>query len=227
MSGRSRNPSGGVRPSSLGLAFVDGLPAEGCSARRLPPLEAKRKPVRIRAIDRASGQDDPGPVQLLKAMPEHGTVALLENLSADMHRVVRAYPQDVAVIGGMVNLAEGETVLHDRGASIIGVGNDVGGIQELGVPQPTDRASAVVRGDDDVPKGALVKALPGLGPRAAAQIQGGKGDSCRIRLGPQVSIGRVFQAVFITGESRGKELSRALPCGRGAYILCINMGLSE
>ena len=36
----------------------------------------------IRAVDRPSGQDDPRPVQLLQAMPEHGTIAFLQNRSA-------------------------------------------------------------------------------------------------------------------------------------------------
>ena len=44
---------------------------------------------------------DADPVQLLQAMPENGTVALIENRSADMHPIVlRADPQDVGVAGG-------------------------------------------------------------------------------------------------------------------------------
>ena len=124
-------------------------------------------------------------------MPEHGTVAFLENLPADVNRVFRANPQDVGVVGGVVDLAEGETVLHDRCASNIVVGNDVGRIQELGMRQPTHRASAPVRGDDDVSKGTLVEALPGLRPCVAAQVQRGKGDGGSIRLRPQVGIGGV------------------------------------
>lgn len=117
-------------------------------------------------------------------MPEHGTVAFLENLSADVNRVIRTYAKDVGIVGGMVDFAQGETVLNNRDAPHVGVRDDVGGVEELGMPQSAHRTSAAIRGNNDVTKGALVEALPGLGPCVAAQVQRRRGDSCRIRLRP-------------------------------------------
>ena len=132
-------PSGAYAPNLLGLS--DHIPAriayltEGPSSAGLPPpVEAARKPILIRSIPCLRRQDDPRPIKLLQAVPEHGTISLLENPSAYVHRVVRADAQDVSIVGSMVDLAEGEAVLNYWDASSFVVGNDMRRIEELHMP---------------------------------------------------------------------------------------------
>ena len=82
----------------------------------LPGVVSASKPLLVGTVSRPNRQNDPRSVQLLQAVAEHGTVVLLENPFAYVHRVVRADAQDVGVVGGVVDLAQRETVLNDRDA---------------------------------------------------------------------------------------------------------------
>ena len=112
------------------------------------------------------------PILLLQPVAERRAVLLLEHLPADVHRIIGADAEDVRVVGGVVDLAERQTVLDDRLAAIIRVGDDVRRIKELDVRQPADSAPARVGVDDDIAEGTLVEPMPGLGPRVAPQVQG-------------------------------------------------------
>ena len=76
-------------------------------------------------------------VEALEAVAEHGAVFFDEDVQADLDDVVGGNTQEVAVEGGVVEFAEGQTVF-DRGDPLgIAIGEDVGGVEELGVAQAT------------------------------------------------------------------------------------------
>ncbi len=85
-------------------------------------------------------------------MDEHGTIVLVENVASDVHDKVWANPDQVLIEGGMVQLAEGKPVRHHGHSQRIRVGDDVGGIQQLLMPEAAKCASLTVRPENSRPE---------------------------------------------------------------------------
>ena len=103
-----------------------------------------------------------GAVELLETVFEHRTVVFFEDAFADIYLVVRADSKDVSVIGGVMNLAQGQTILNHRRTTIICVRNDVSRVQKFRMGQAANGAALAVCGDHDVSERALMEALAGL-----------------------------------------------------------------
>lgn len=99
-------------------------------------------------------------MEFLQAVAQHWAVDFFQDVEADFHRVVRGDAQDLAVECGVVQLAQGQSVLHDRIAPGIGVFNDVGGVQQLLMSEPAKRAAVSIGSQDALPESLLVKPAP-------------------------------------------------------------------
>ena len=97
-------------------------------------------------------------ITCLEPVPEHRTVDLVENVRAHLDMEVGADAQDVPVERGMVDLAECETVGHDRLAAGMAVRQDVRGVEELRVLQSADGALGTVGYQDLLAELGLVDA---------------------------------------------------------------------
>src|SRR4051794_34955721 len=92
---------------------------------------------------------DRGSVESLETLAEHWTVPLREQATRNVNDAVGVDPEEVAVVGEMVDRAEGEAV-DDRGDAFgLGVFDDVGCLDEGRLAQRTDRAPLAV-GTEDV-----------------------------------------------------------------------------
>ena len=65
---------------------------------------------------------------------EHRPVFLSHDLGSHDDSIVGAYAEIVAVLRGMVNLAEGESVADDRLTRFGTVWRDMSSIEQVGVP---------------------------------------------------------------------------------------------
>lgn len=57
-------------------------------------------------------------MELLKAVRQHRAVALLDHVTADLGDKVRPDSDDVAVVGGVMDLAQSQPVRNDRSAPV-------------------------------------------------------------------------------------------------------------
>ena len=73
--------------------------------------------------------DDLPAVELLETVKEHGTVLLLKELLAHDDPVVGVNGEEIAVEGGMVELAEREAVRNSGLPFRVSIGNDVRSVQ--------------------------------------------------------------------------------------------------
>ena len=127
--------------------LLQGNPTEGAGViRRLSrgaeALVPPRQSVTIGMVCWPVGQDDPRFVQLLQAVQEHGAVGLLAYVTADVHGVVGRYPDQVVVVGGMVDLAQTQPVLDDRITMGLAVRNDVRGVKQSAMAKPAQGAAS-------------------------------------------------------------------------------------
>src|SRR5688500_18679464 len=102
-------------------------------------------------------------VVLLEAVTQHRSVGLAEQARRYLDGVIRTDPEDVLVVGRVVQLAEGQAVGDDGIASRVGVGNDVRGIDQFGLIECANGAPDVVGGLDLAGEDRLVQAPLGLG----------------------------------------------------------------
>ena len=70
-------------------------------------------------------QQDGATVMLLKAVGQHRSIRLCEDVATDLDQVVGPYAEDVGIEGGVMDLAEREPIGHDRLTLHMGVGQDV------------------------------------------------------------------------------------------------------
>jgi hypothetical protein len=69
------------------------------------------------------------PVHLLQTMLQHRTVDLREELRVDDHLIVRTDPHEIAIVGGVVDLAQSNPV-GNHGITIrFGITDDMSSIQ--------------------------------------------------------------------------------------------------
>ena len=133
-------------------------------------------------------------MEALQPVKQHGSVDLIQHCGADLDNEVGPNSHDVLIEGGVVKLAQGETVANGGFAST-GVGKNVGGIQELLVTQAADRTSLSVGTDHALPEAGLMESNQ-LDPCriSAPDILG----QARIRL----SLKRVW---FVDGDREGQR----------------------
>ncbi len=101
-------------------------------------------------------------MQFLQAMQKHRTVALFAYVAADVHAVIGRYPDQVAVVGSMVDLAQTQPVRDDRVTPVFAVGHDVGGVEQSAMTQAAQGTAPCIGIDDMFAKGRLVEAAPGF-----------------------------------------------------------------
>ena len=107
--------------------------------------------VRIWTIRNVSRPIDLGVVKPLQTVEQHRTVLLIQNVMADFDDPVRAYGNEVLVVRGVMQLAEGLPIWHARISPFL-VRNDVSGIEEFAMPQTANRALSLVRTQDSLTK---------------------------------------------------------------------------
>jgi len=93
-------------------------------------------------------------------MGKHRPVILLEYVPAHIHHIVRPDPDEEVVECGVMELAQGNAVLNHGIAIRFTVRDDVGGIEELSVPQPAQGALLPVSIEYSLPEPSLVESLP-------------------------------------------------------------------
>lgn len=99
--------------------------------------------------------------KLLKAVPEHWSIPLAEDVSSDLNNQVRSDTENVGIKGRVVDFAQGQTVGNHWLTIGLTVANDVRGIKKLGVAQPTQGASVIVGSKHSCTKHRLVNADTG------------------------------------------------------------------
>nr|WP_084956277.1 DEAD/DEAH box helicase family protein [Thermoactinospora rubra] len=107
-------------------------------------------------------------VHLLQAVLEHRPVDLFEDIGPYLDHQVGTNPEDVLVIGGMVDLAQRQPVGHRGDAAFLPVRDDVGGIKQRQMPEVAHRAARLVRLDHPLPEDRLVEPPPGHADGVAA-----------------------------------------------------------
>ena len=95
----------------------------------------------------------------LNAVHESGAVFFVQQVPAHLNDVVGPDAQKVAVEGGVVELAQGQTVRYDR-FSGLGVGHDVRRVEQFGMAESAERALVPVGSQHPLAKRPLVESLP-------------------------------------------------------------------
>ena len=137
--------------------------AGGGESQIADPARAQRiggEPVAVRAKLRALRGPDQASRASLQALLEQGTIVERQQPLRDVHPAVGVDPDQMVVEGGVVDFRECDAVGHDRLAhQLVGVGHDVGGVEEVVVGQIADRAPVIVGGEHPVPEGGLMQSL--------------------------------------------------------------------
>jgi hypothetical protein len=98
-------------------------------------------------------------VHLLQAVLEHRPVDFVREASVDLHLVPGGGPEEVPVMGGVVDRAECQPVGHHGTSAILGVTDDVRRNRQLGVPEAAHCTRARVGVQDLLAKDRLMEAL--------------------------------------------------------------------
>lgn len=112
---------------------------------------------------------DPSPVESLEAAQQHRTIVLVQNVTSDLDDAVRARADEVLVVGGVVKLAERKPV-RSGGLAALAVGDDVGSVKQLTVPQSAERALRSIGTKDPLPERSLMNPDLQLAPHAPAPL---------------------------------------------------------
>jgi hypothetical protein len=99
----------------------------------------------------------PHALEPLKPVLEHRAVRLAQDIQPHVHYEIRADTEDIPIEGGMVQRAERHAIGDDGLASRVAVRQDVGGLEQLQIPKPADRASLLIRSQHSLPERLLVK----------------------------------------------------------------------
>lgn len=95
-------------------------------------------------------------------MHEHGPVDLLEHVATHLYCVVRPHPKDVRVECAMMEAAQRHAVRHDWFTMGMPVRQDMRGVEQLLVPEATDRAVFSICGEYAEAERFLVHSLSHL-----------------------------------------------------------------
>ena len=115
-------------------------------------VESTIEAFRIRPVVLLPRDDDFRVIDRLKTVPEHRTVFLIHDGRSDHNSVVRSNTEILAVKGRMVNLAKRQTIADDRLATLLGVRDNMCGIEQTRVSEPAYRASFPVCPQNPVPE---------------------------------------------------------------------------
>lgn len=115
----------------------------------------------------------PGPVDLLlvqalEAVPQHRTVLLTQQVGTNVNDAPGSHPQEQAVEGCVMDLAEGEAIRHYRVSGGVLVGDDVGGIEQRFPAQPAESTPFPIGVENPVPENPLMDARQRRSGRVAA-----------------------------------------------------------
>jgi len=140
------------------------LRAEGVSNRRRPTRAAEEgvaigQEVAIGLEVVGARHVDAPALKALQAMLEHRAVDLLQDVEAHSDLEVGRDADEVAVEGGVMELAEREAVGNDRLPQGMAVGEDVGGFQQLVMADSADGAALLIGAEHALAKAPLVQAL--------------------------------------------------------------------
>lgn len=130
-----------ILPVGTAIPLVQGLPVGAA----VPPGRDLQRPA----------------VHLLQSVPEHRPVDLAQHVGPDLDPKIRSYAQYVAVVCGVMDLAQREPVRYDGQPSWVTIGQDVGGIQQVGMPELAQRTPGPVRTQNPGSEDGLVQPMPG------------------------------------------------------------------
>ena len=109
-------------------------------------------------------------VKPLQAVNQHRPILLLEDVTTDLDDSVRAHANEQPVECGVVELAERKSVRYPRVSAWFTVGHDVGGVEQLVVPEAAKRALSSVRSKHPFPESPLMKPDLELARHVAAPL---------------------------------------------------------
>ena len=98
-------------------------------------------------------------MNLLQPDQQHRSIDLSQDRWADLDHVVGANGEVQSIKSRVMQLAEGDSVAHDRLTFGIAIGSDVGGIQEFNVSEVAESAPFLIGPDHTLPERNLVQAL--------------------------------------------------------------------
>ena len=148
------------------LARVAPLISESCGpSEKCVPFSQK---LGVRPHPRRMGDEDSTALEALQPVLQHRAISLSENVKSHLHGEVGADAQDMAVKGGVMEFAEGQTVWDDRFSLGVPIREDVSSLQQFLMPQAADRALDLVCAEDTLPKALLMEAALGDGRHVLA-----------------------------------------------------------
>jgi hypothetical protein len=81
------------------------------------------------------GNPEPDPVKALQAVLEHRPIILFKDIAPDLDCQIRPYAEEKTIKRRMVQLTECDAIAYHRFPTRLTVRDDVGSIEELGVPK--------------------------------------------------------------------------------------------
>lgn len=100
-------------------------------------LVAALQATTIGRFECSTRQVDQLTVNLLQAHDEHRAISFRKDRWPDLDPVIRSNGEEEAVERGVMQLAQRDTIAHNRFAFEVAVGRDMGGVEELLMPQAT------------------------------------------------------------------------------------------
>lgn len=91
--------------------------------------EPALEPILVRSVLTSVRNGQRRAVHLLESVEQHRAIDLFEKLRIDLDDIVRRDPQHVHVEGGVMDLAQRQTIRHCRQTGLVVIGDDVGGIE--------------------------------------------------------------------------------------------------
>src|SRR5262245_20144592 len=141
----------------------------GCSPET---LEAKFEPVRVWPFFSPARHSDTSAVKPLQTGPQHRTVDFTQQPAGDVDDALGVDAEQIAVEREMVDRAERDPVDDCGDALVLGVGDDVGGLDELALAQGADRAAVAVGAHDVELEALLMQPVARLARGVRPQIDG-------------------------------------------------------
>ncbi len=96
-------------------------------------------------------------MKALDRVAQRWTVGLAEDSGSDLDDIVWANAYKEPVERGMMEAAEGQSVVDLGRSAGMGIGNDVGGVEQLVVSKATECALMSVGVQDELTEGALMQ----------------------------------------------------------------------
>ena len=101
-------------------------------------------------------------MHLLQTMLQHRSINLFKEFRVDDHLVVRTNPHEIAIVGGVVNLAQSNAIRNHGITVRFGITDDMSSVKQLRVLQAAHCARSRVRIQNLLSKDWLVQPAPRL-----------------------------------------------------------------